>query len=423
MLDSEIVKPRKSWLSGLLSLVVPGLGQLYNGQFIKAIAFSSSPFLFSSFYGLIDSLINPIGITFYVLFFLLLILYSAIDSFITSLRSKDYRLKSINNGIYYTTFAILSLGLNALFLLPNSIAKLAFFSIPTPAMEQSLLVGDRIVAGFHRINASVQRNEVVVFRVPGVRENNFSVYDTAAWVYHEIDQKIPYIKRCVAIAGDKLEIKNDTLIVNNQVVELSSDLLFSYNIVSTESINDRSWNSFSIEPHNRASDYGEHNNSKYFIYRAYLSFAQVNELKTKPFIVDVSKQSQNFGALLFPFNESSKSWSASNYGPITIPQKGMSIPVNDSTLSIYGSTIKDYENLKDVMISNNQLMIDGKEVTEYIFNQNYYFMMGDSRDNSHDSRYWGFVPEDHLIGKAYYVYMSVGKQGNFRLNRIFQPIR
>jgi signal peptidase I len=104
----------------------------------------------------------------------------------------------------------------------------------------------------------------------------------------------------------------------------------------------------------------------------------------------------------------------------------MTIEVNDSTLSIYGSTIRDFDHNDNVKIENGKLTIDGKEVVKYTFHQNYYFMMGDNRDNSLDSRYWGFVPEDHIVGKGFFIWLSLDKYGTFfnkiRWRRFFNLI-
>ena len=109
------------------------------------------------------------------------------------------------------------------------------------------------------------------------------------------------------------------------------------------------------------------------------------------------------------------------------PKKGETIAINDSTLAYYGTTIKLYDHNKDVKIEGGKLIIDGKEVTEYTFKQNYYFMMGDNRHNSLDSRFWGFVPEDHIVGKAFFIWLSIDKNADFlhkiRWSRFFNLIR
>jgi signal peptidase I len=120
-------------------------------------------------------------------------------------------------------------------------------------------------------------------------------------------------------------------------------------------------------------------------------------------------------------------WSGDSFGPLIIPKEGMTIAINDSTLTTYGKMIVRYDHNKDVKIEGVKLFIEGKEVTEYTFKQNYYFMMGDNRHNSLDSRYWGFVPEDHIVGKAFFIWLSIDRDGSFlnkiRWNRFFKLIK
>jgi signal peptidase I len=110
-------------------------------------------------------------------------------------------------------------------------------------------------------------------------------------------------------------------------------------------------------------------------------------------------------------------WSQDNFGPLWIPKEGATININDSTLTLYGNTILLYDHNDNAKIENGKLVIDGKEVSQYTFKQDYYFMMGDNRHNSLDSRYWGFVPEDHIVGKAFFIWLSIDREASF-LNKI-----
>lgn len=119
-------------------------------------------------------------------------------------------------------------------------------------------------------------------------------------------------------------------------------------------------------------------------------------------------------------------WNGDFYGPIVIPEEGMTIDLDDKMIAMYGSTIVEYDHNENAAIENGKLFIDGKEVSQYTFKQNYYFMMGDNRHNSLDSRYWGFVPEDHIVGKAFFIWLSIDRSADFldkiRWSRFFQLI-
>ena len=125
-------------------------------------------------------------------------------------------------------------------------------------------------------------------------------------------------------------------------------------------------------------------------------------------------------AALFPYYDTSCKWSADNYGPLVIPAKGMTIQLTSDNLQRYGRCIATYE-ANDLQVNGDKVLINGKPETHYTFKMNYYWMMGDNRHNSLDSRYWGFVPEDHIVGKASMIWFSW--DGGPRWNRLFNWIK
>lgn len=342
------------------------------------------------------------------------------------------------------------------------------YTIPTPSMENSLLVGDFLfVSKFHygtRTTTTplqvplthqkiwftnipsylewiklpqyrlpgithVKRNDVVVFNVPprGLNEN----------IDYPIDLKTNYIKRCVAVAGDTLVIKDQKVYTNGELLENHPEVQYSYLVTSDGPINERNLNKLELGVEDYQV-YGRQQDGK-FVYLMWLTKEKVDALNQLPYIKGVELQKRNEEDGLIPYssyydwqgssNETKKfvNWSTDNFGPLWIPKEGATIAINDSTLALYGATIKLYEHLDDVKIENNTLSIDGKSVTEYTFKQNYYFMMGDNRHNSLDSRFWGFVPEDHIVGKAFFIWLSIDRNASFihkiRWSRFFKLIR
>ena len=329
------------------------------------------------------------------------------------------------------------------------------FTIPTSSMEKSLLVGDFLfVSKFHYgartpatplqipfthqkvpgINmksysdliqlpqfrlpglSDIERNDVVVFNIPPLELNE--------GIERPIDLKTNYIKRCVAIPGDVLEIKDRQVIVNGTPSENPELRQYEYRLEASSIIRERVLNTMNIS---EISAPFANNDKTSFSYIAHLNEEQVKQLNGQPFIKSIELVSGTEGEREGQIYPMDKNWNGDWYGPITIPSEGMTIDIDKESIAMYGEVIKNYEHNQDVQINDNNIVIDGKEITQYTFKQNYYFMMGDNRHNSLDSRYWGFVPEDHVVGKAFFIWLSLDKNkslldGKIRWDRFLKMI-
>ena len=161
----------------------------------------------------------------------------------------------------------------------------------------------------------------------------------------------------------------------------------------------------------------------------FLTKAQLEEVKAVTFVRSVIQDYMTSSGTddgIFPSSKYTP-WNGDNYGPVVIPKKGMTISVNDSTLAFYSDIIKLDEDNTNVEINDGHLRVNGQNITSYTFKQDYFFMMGDNRNNSLDSRYWGFVPENHIVGKALFIWFSMDQEASVankvRWNRLFNIIR
>ena len=317
------------------------------------------------------------------------------------------------------------------------------YVIPTPSMENSLLVGDYLFVskmnygprtpqtplqvplthakmwGFlDFIPSYTSAVQLPMYRFPGLSEverNDVVVFNYPLEFEHPTDLKTHYIKRCVAIPMDTLEIKDTQVFVNGQQSENPVQMQFEYAIVTNKSISERTFKKYDIWDFSREK----------WGYRAHALPDEVMKMKELTFVEDVVMLKDQWKTR-FP-DPVSLPWSVDNYGPLVIPAKGLTIDLDQEMVAKYGSTIRDYENLDNVEVRDDQLYKDGELMTQHTFRQNYYFMMGDNRHNSQDSRYWGFVPEDHVVGEASFIWLSIDPNESFfskiRWSRLFNGIK
>jgi signal peptidase I len=166
-------------------------------------------------------------------------------------------------------------------------------------------------------------------------------------------------------------------------------------------------------------------NGEYILPLSSVSLAEIKKLPNVKFVERLEYPAGQWDGITFPFTQEFK-WNRDNYGPIWIPKKGSTITLTLANLPLFERVIDVYEG-NDLAVRDGKILINGKEATTYTFKMDYYWMMGDNRHNSADSRFWGFVPEDHIVGKPKFVYISFNKEkkfpANIRWNRIFMKIK
>lgn len=322
------------------------------------------------------------------------------------------------------------------------------YQIPTSSMEKSLLVGDFLfvskinygprvpntpvsfpfvhhtmpVTGgkayseilklpYYRLMPfqKIKNNDVVVFNYPAENEGR------------PVDKKENYIKRCVGISGDSLKVIDGVLYINNQKAQYGNTYQTSFTVQTSAPFNKARLRVLDItEIEFNGTEGG---------FTVYTSNAVAEEMKKMPNVVAVSPLVAPRGKNpeIFPHIPGQLDWSIDQFGPIYIPKKGDVITLDSINFFIYEKAIRDYENNSTLTMRGGKYFINEQEITTYTFKLNYYFMMGDNRHRSYDGRGWGFVPEDHVVGKALFIWMSSDPIGKglekVRWNRIFKWIR
>ncbi len=396
-----MIKQRNPFLALLLA-IVPGLGQMYNGQVKKSIVLVVINFIVLLLFSCTQVFMSLSGITILIIYSIGFFFYRTIDAFIIAKRNKLYELKQYNKWYFYILFTA------AIFACSFTIEQVSgggmrSFSIPSGAMEPTVMVGDRILAqlGYYT-NNNLQRNDVVVFHYPAELDKT-------------IAEKTHYVSRCVAIAGDSIAIINSKVYVNSKPTTDNIELKHKFKCFTNEVLSENIKKKNNIHNYDiLLEDIIEVGGNSFYLID--LKQSDVEKLRAKKIfdsIVDFDFAELDPNTILFPFSKTSLQWKQDNYGPLWVPKKGVTIHLDQENIEIYAQTIINYEGNKSAELAGHSLLIDGKPVSEYTFRKNYYFTMGDNRDNSSDGRTWGFVPEDHLVGKAWLVLYSRDLQQSF----------
>ena len=237
-----------------------------------------------------------------------------------------------------------------------------------------------------------------------------------------VDKEDNYIKRCVAVAGDTLQIIHGDLYVNGELVPEFPEQQFRYIIVTNGSpINPRTLERMGIYK----SDVYRMGTSEYVIPLTQANYKKIKAFSIVKQIQRVENPAGNYAYYIFPHSPDFR-WNEDNFGPLWIPKKGVTVPLNLTNLPKYKRIIEAYEH-NTLQVKDSTIYINGQPATSYTFKYDYYWMMGDNRHDSADSRFWGFVPETHIVGKPKYIWLSLNKEkhfpANIRVKRMFKKIQ
>jgi signal peptidase I len=415
-------------------------------------------------------------------------------------KAKNPKVQNVLNWIDDILFALITVYIINLFAFQN-------YQIPSSSLEKTLLVGDHLFVsklsygprvpntpisfplvqntlpvlncksyiewpewGYKRVKGlgHVKRNDIVVFNFPagdtvalgmtnpdyyhqvkyvgreGIRLNKATYGDV---IYRPVDKRENYVKRCVGMPGDSLQIIDNQLYIDGKILKNAKNVQYVYYVETDGTrITDEMFRRLQVSRDDRLlvseatgeTQYYYHTllshigftpdaNGRYNpIYRLPLTAEAYEMIKKSSSVQKVIIETDIAGEYVYPIDYE-LGWTRDNYGPIWIPKKGATITLDEKNLHIYNRCIRNYENNTLETGPDGSVKINGRPATTYTFKYDYYWMMGDNRHCSADSRSWGFVPEDHIVGKPILVWLSLDKDrelfnGGIRWNRMFRMV-
>jgi signal peptidase I len=241
-------------------------------------------------------------------------------------------------------------------------------------------------------------------------------------IFRPVDRRDNYVKRCIGIPGDIILIKDGIVFVNEKELADNTTQQSTY-VVNTNgtSINPKAFERLSIS----RSDQRIYSGSAYWLPLTKSNAETIAKFTNVTEVSPILMREGEWDPRIFP-HDSAYKWNEDNFGPLWLPEKGATVQLDESNLCLYEQIIKNYEG-NELRVENSIIYINGQPASSYTFKMNYYWMMGDNRHNSADSRYWGFVPEDHVVGKPRFIWLSIDNEAKglkrIRWSRMFSRVR
>jgi signal peptidase I len=310
------------------------------------------------------------------------------------------------------------------------------FRIPTPSMEKSLMVGDYLFVsklnygtrtpmsiGIPFTSIYLKGIRFPFFRFPGfseVERDDAIVFNWPADDVAAIDRRIHYIKRVVGLPGETIEVKEKVVHINGVPQKLLPGMQQSWRVLKTErrvQLSNSWLDEIGVTEVIQTEDP--------LVLLVVGTESAIEQIRKRPWVAEIEPaitvNDGRYSSLMYP---PGRGYTPDNFGPLTIPAKGEKIVLTDEVWPVLELLISRYDGLKTGRSADGSFLIDGFAAKTYTVRQDYFFVMGDNRDNSEDSRFWGFVPMDHVVGKAIWVYFSWDAGSRLpRFERIFSRIR